>query len=108
MEQFDINIDSRILKESMYMLDWQILYVPCFKKFKNTIVSSHRKSDHVFTIWQRLVLLTIIQYEGKSYRMFFVERLIEANYLRLSYGCHVLYILQRCRNLQTELTMCPT
>ena len=42
----------------------------------------HRKSNHVFTVWQHLVLLTIRQYEGKSYRMF-VEWLIEAYYLRL-------------------------
>jgi Transposase DDE domain len=41
----------------------------------------HRKSNHVFTIWQHLVLLTIRQYEGKSYRMF-VEWLVEAYYLR--------------------------
>jgi len=45
----------------------------------------HRKSNHVFTIWQHLVLLTIRQYEGKSYRMF-VEWLIEAHYLRLFLG----------------------
>jgi len=29
----------------------------------------HRKSNHVFTMWQHLVLLAIRQYEGKSYRM---------------------------------------
>ncbi len=45
----------------------------------------HRKSNHVFTMWQHLVLLTIRQYEGKSYRMF-VEWLIEAYYLRLFLG----------------------
>jgi hypothetical protein len=45
----------------------------------------HRKSNHVFTVWQHLVLLTIRQYEGKSYRMF-VEWLIEAYYLRLFLG----------------------
>jgi hypothetical protein len=42
----------------------------------------HRKSNHVFTMWQHLILLAIRQYEGKSYRMF-VEWLIEAYYLRL-------------------------
>ena len=42
----------------------------------------YRKSNHVFTVWQHLVLLTIKQYEGESYRMF-VEWLIEAHYLRL-------------------------
>jgi len=42
----------------------------------------HRKSNHVFTMWQHLIFLTIRQYEGKSYRMF-VEWLVEADYLRL-------------------------
>src|SRR5437016_10852192 len=41
----------------------------------------HRKSNHVFSVWQHIVLLTVRQYEGKSYRMF-VEWLIEAYYLR--------------------------
>src|ERR1044072_4162232 len=45
----------------------------------------HRKSNHVFTMWQHLVLLTIRQYEGKSYRMF-IELLGEAYYLRLFLG----------------------
>jgi hypothetical protein len=36
-----------------------------------------RKSNHVFMMWQHLVLLTIRRYEGKSYRMF-IEWLIEA------------------------------
>ena len=43
----------------------------------------HRKSNHIFTIWQHLSLLTIRQYEGKSYRMF-TEWLVEAHYLRTS------------------------
>ena len=42
----------------------------------------HRKSNHVFTMWQHLVLLTIRQDQGKSYRMY-IEWLIEAHYLRL-------------------------
>lgn len=42
----------------------------------------HRKSNHIFTIWQHIVLLTIRQYEGKSYRMF-IEWLAEAYYLRM-------------------------
>ena len=41
----------------------------------------HRNSNHIFTIWQHLSLLTIRQYEGKSYRMF-TEWLVEAHYLR--------------------------
>ncbi len=43
----------------------------------------HRKSNHIFTVWQHLSLLTIRQYEGgKSYRMF-TEWLVEAHYLRM-------------------------
>ena len=30
----------------------------------------HRKSNHVYTVWQHLILLTLRQYESKSYRMF--------------------------------------
>jgi hypothetical protein len=41
----------------------------------------HRKSNHVFTVWQHVVLLTMRQYEGKSYRMF-AEWLVEAHYLK--------------------------
>ena len=46
---------------------------------------SNRKSNHVFTIWQHIVLVTIRQYEGKSYRMY-VDWLFEACYLRSSLG----------------------
>jgi hypothetical protein len=42
----------------------------------------HRRSNHVSTMWQHLILLTIRHYEVKSYRMF-VEWLVEAYYLRL-------------------------
>src|SRR5690349_14786716 len=41
----------------------------------------NRKSNHIFTIWQHIVLVAIRQYEGKSYRMF-VDWLFEACYLR--------------------------
>ena len=41
-----------------------------------------RNSNHIFTVWQHMVLLLVIrQYEGKSYRMF-SEWLVEAYYLR--------------------------
>ncbi|HYA83690.1 MAG TPA: hypothetical protein VEH06_09625, partial [Candidatus Bathyarchaeia archaeon] len=40
----------------------------------------HRKSNHIFTVWQHMVLLVIRQYEGKSYRLF-VDWLLEAYYL---------------------------
>ena len=43
----------------------------------------HKKSNHVFSLWQHIVLLTVRQYEGKSYRIF-VEWLVEeAYYLRM-------------------------
>ena len=42
----------------------------------------HRKSNHIFTVWQHMVLLVIRQYEGKSYRLF-SEWLVEAYYLRM-------------------------
>src|SRR5690242_20502195 len=42
----------------------------------------HKMSNHVFSLWQHIVLLTVRQYEGKSYRMF-VEWLVEAYYLRM-------------------------
>jgi hypothetical protein len=41
----------------------------------------HRKSNHIFTVWQHMVLLVIRQYEEKSYQMF-SEWLVEAYYLR--------------------------
>lgn len=30
----------------------------------------HKNSNHVYTVWQHLVLLTLRQYESKSYRRF--------------------------------------
>ena len=42
----------------------------------------HKRSNHIFTVWQHIVLLILRQYEDKSYRMF-VEWLIEAYYLRM-------------------------
>ena len=42
----------------------------------------HRKSNHIYTVWQHIILVTIRQYEGKSYRMF-TDWLVEAHYLRL-------------------------
>jgi hypothetical protein len=43
----------------------------------------HKKSNHIFTVWQHIVLLVLRQYENKSYRMF-SEWLVEAYYLRMS------------------------
>jgi hypothetical protein len=45
-----------------------------------------KPENHVFTMWQHIALLTIRQYEGKSYNRMFVEWLIEAYYLRLFLG----------------------
>jgi hypothetical protein len=42
----------------------------------------HKKSNHIFTVRQHIVLLVLRQYENKSYRMF-VEWLFEAYYLRM-------------------------
>ena len=43
----------------------------------------HKKSNHIFTVRQHIVLLVLRQYENKSYRMF-SEWLVEAYYLRMS------------------------
>jgi hypothetical protein len=43
----------------------------------------HKKSNHIFTVWQHIVLIVLRQYENKSYRMF-SEWLVEAYYLRMS------------------------
>ena len=53
----------------------------CILKYARIPLFRHRKSNHIFTIWQHLSLLTIRQYHGKSYRMF-TEWLVEAHYLR--------------------------
>jgi hypothetical protein len=67
------------LKESRYVR----LADTMFRVLKHARIPlfSNRKSNHIFTIWQHIVLVTIRQYECKSYRMF-VDWLFEANYLR--------------------------
>jgi Transposase DDE domain len=66
------------VKESRYVkLARTILSI---LKYARIPLFLHRKSNHIFTIWQHIVLLTIRQYEGKSYRMY-TEWLIEAHYL---------------------------
>jgi hypothetical protein len=72
-----------MLKESRYVRLADSMY----RVLRNSRIPLflHRKSNHIFTTWQHLVLLTIRQYEGKSYRLF-VEWLIEAYYLRLFLG----------------------
>ena len=72
-----------MLKESRYVRLADTMYRVLRNSRKPLFL--HRKSNHVFTMWQHLILLTIREYEGKSYRMF-VEWLIEAHYLRLFIG----------------------
>jgi transposase len=68
------------VKESRYVrLARTILHV---LRYARIPLFLHRKSNHIFTVWQHLSLLTIRQYEGKSYRMF-TEWLVEAHYLRM-------------------------
>jgi transposase len=73
-----------MLKESRYVRLANTMY----RVLRNSRIPLflHRKSNHVFTMWQHLILLTIRQYEGKSYNRMFVEWLIEAYYLRLFLG----------------------
>ena len=72
-----------MLKESRYVRLANTMY----RVLRNSRIPLvlHRKSNHVFTMWQHLVLLTIRQYEGKSYRMF-TEWVVQAHYLRLFLG----------------------
>lgn len=71
------------MKESKYVR----LADTMFRVLKHARIPlfSNRKSNHIFTIWQHIVLITIRQYEGKSYRMF-VDWLFEACYLRSCLG----------------------
>ena len=69
------------MKESKYVRLASTIY----RVLRNsrTPMFLHKKSNHVFSLWQHIVvLLTVRQYGGKSYRMF-VEWLVEAYYLRL-------------------------
>ncbi len=66
--------ESRHVKMSRTML--QIL------KHSRISLFLHRKSNHIYTVWQHVILLSIRQYESKSYRMF-MDWLIEAQCLRI-------------------------
>ncbi len=68
------------MKESRYVRMARIL--PSILKHARIPLLFHGKSNHIFTVWQRVVLLAIRQYEGKSYRMF-VDCLVEAHYLMM-------------------------
>ena len=63
----------------------------------------HRKSNHIFTVWQHMVLLVIRQYEGKSYWMF-AEWLVEAYYFTLEHfsNYHMYHISSLFRNSRKE------
>jgi hypothetical protein len=67
--------ESRYVKLAHTML--------CILKNARMPLFINRKSIHIFIVWQHLVLLTIRQYESKSYRMFTAEWLVEAYYLRM-------------------------
>ena len=69
-----------IVKESKYVrLAYTIYRV---LRYSRIPLFLHRNSNHIFSVWQHIVLLTVRQYEGKSYRIF-VEWLVEACYLRM-------------------------
>ena len=68
------------MKESKYVRLAYMIYRALRRS--RTPLFLHKKSNHVFSLWPHIVLLTVRQYEGKSYRMF-VEWLVEAYYLRM-------------------------
>ena len=41
-----------------------------------------RRSNHIYTVWKHIVLVTLGQYEFKCYRKF-IDRLVETYYLRV-------------------------
>ena len=68
-----------MLKESRYVrLATTTMFRVLLKKARIPLFLHHKKSNHIFTSWQHIVLLVLRQYEDKSYRMFIVEWLIEA------------------------------
>lgn len=71
-----------MLKESRYVRLATTMFRVLLKKARIPLFLHHKKSNHIFTSWQHIVLLVLRQYEDKSYRMFIVEWLIEAYYLR--------------------------
>ena len=70
-----------MVKESKYVKLAHTML--CILKNARMPLFLHRKSNHIFTVWQHLVLLTIRQYEGKSFRMFTEWLVVEAHYLRM-------------------------
>jgi len=71
-----------MVKESRYVkLAHTMLCILKNARMLSLFINS--KSNHIFTVWQHLVLLTIRQYGSNSYRMFTAEWLVEAYYLRM-------------------------
>ena len=69
------------MKESKYVRLANTIY-RVLRNSRIPLFLHHRKSDHLFSVWQYMVLLTVRQYQAKSYRMF-AEWLVEAYYLRM-------------------------
>lgn len=69
-----------MLKESRYVKLADTMF-RVLKKARIPLLL-HTKSNHIFTVWQHIVLLVLRQYEDKSYRVF-VEWLVEAYHLRI-------------------------
>ncbi|HET7284215.1 MAG TPA: hypothetical protein VFI70_05970 [Nitrososphaeraceae archaeon] len=67
------------MKESKYVRLANTIY-RVLRNSRIPIIFLHRKSKHIFSVWQQhiVVLLTIRQYERKSFRMFVVEWLVGA------------------------------
>src|SRR5215212_4559913 len=76
-----------MLKESRYVRLANTMY----RILRNSRIPLflHRKSNHVFTVWrQHLVLLTIRQYEGKSYRICLSSGWLKPITYEHFYSCH--------------------
>lgn len=66
----------------------------------------HKRSNHVYTVWQHLVLLALRQYESKSYRMFidFLDECIGVQkFLGLSKIPHYTTIQKAAARLDTAM-----
>src|SRR5690348_6471020 len=91
-----------MLKQSRYVLLAKTMY----RVLRNSRIPIflHRKSNHIFTAWQHIVLLTIKQYEGKSYRMF-AEGWLKHIISEYFYNYPRYLILQHYKSLQIGSTM---
>ena len=80
-------------------------YVSYSTKFKDTTDSSQKEQTCLYHM-AALVLLTIRQYQDKSYRMF-IEWLVEAYYLRVFLQLsHIYLILQRRKRARIVNNIC--